>query len=53
VWPKKPKKKCPAASEAGKYLPNAAMFARDTGGHLSPELIADMMEAIKWIHRVQ
>jgi hypothetical protein len=31
-------------------LPNAVMFARDTGGHLSPELMADLMTAIKGIH---
>jgi hypothetical protein len=29
------------------------MFARGTVGHISPELMADMMEAIKVIHRVK
>jgi pimeloyl-ACP methyl ester carboxylesterase len=38
------------AEKTMEYLPNATMFARDTGGHLSPELMADMMETIKKIH---
>ncbi|MDR1245943.1 MAG: hypothetical protein LBK57_02820, partial [Clostridiales Family XIII bacterium] len=41
------------AEKTKEYLPNAAMFARDTGGHLSPELMTDMMETIKGIHRVK
>ena len=38
------------AEKTKEYLPNAAMFTRDTGGHLAPELMADMMKAIKKLH---
>jgi pimeloyl-ACP methyl ester carboxylesterase len=34
------------AEKTASYLPNAKMFVRDTGGHMSSELMKDMMDKI-------